>query len=90
MLMSGLKELASNLRNLHNNAVANDVVLARGMAHAKFDLLWKRKIMTRRQAYAWLQGAMEMTEAQAHMEHMDAVQCMQVIDRVNKAFPCLR
>ena len=88
--MSGLEALALNLRSLHASAMANDVVLARGMAHAKFDLIWKRKIMTRRQAYVWLQDAMDMTEAQAHMEHMDAAQCRQVIELVNKAFPCLR
>ena len=88
--MSGLKELASNLRGAYAQAVANDVVLARGVAHAKFDLIWKRKLMPRHKAYLWLQGAMQMTEAQAHMEHMDATQCMQVIDQVNKAFPWLR
>lgn len=88
--MSGLKALAFNLRAAHDHAIANDVVFARGMAHAKFDLLWKRKLMSRRQAYEWLQNAMEMTEAQAHMEHMNAAQCMQVIEQVNKAFPCLR
>ena len=87
--MSGLEALASNLRSLNQRAMAEDVAFARGMAHAKFDLIWKRKIMTRRQAYVWLQNAMEMTEAQAHMGHMDAAQCMQVIGQVNKAFPCL-
>ena len=88
--MSGLKQLAANLRRAYEQAIANDVVLARGVAHAKFDLIWKKRIMTRREAYAWLQDQMQMSEAEAHMEHMDSEQCMQVVDCVNKAFPCLR
>ena len=88
--MNGLQNLSANLRGFSERAIAADVVLARGMAHAKFDLIWKRRLMSRRQAYAWLQNAMQMTKAQAHMERMDAAQCSQVINHVSKAFPWLR
>ena len=88
--MSGLEALALNLRSLHDDAVANDVVLARGMAHAKFDLIWKRKLMTRTQAYGWLQKQMRMTPDEAHMEHMSAEQCAKVIRCVERNFPCFR
>ena len=88
--MSGLKQLAANLRGAYAQVIANDVVLARGVAHAKFDLIWKKRILTRREAYAWLQDQMQMSEFEAHMERMNSEQCMQVVDHVNKAFPCLR
>ena len=81
-----LRELSVKLRNLGSD----DIKLARGMAHDKFDLLWKRQLMTRREAYLWLQNAMEMTEQQAHMEQMNIEQCKQVVARVEKEFPCLR
>jgi hypothetical protein len=85
-----LQLLAKQLKANAYAAMDSDLKLARGMAHAKFDLIWQRKLMTRRKAYLWLQEVMQMTEAQAHMEHMDATQCMQVIDQVNKTFPWLR
>lgn len=88
--MSNLQELGAQLKQMSSRAMASDVVLARGLAHAKFDLIWKRKLMTRREAYLWLQEQMQMTEAQAHMEHMNAEQCAAVIRCVEKAFPCFR
>lgn len=85
-----IQALGLRLKELAHTAINEDVKLARGMAHAEFDLIWKRKLMTRRQAYAWLQKTMDLTEPQAHMEQMDAQQCMQVIAAVKKEFPCLR
>lgn len=81
-----LRDLSFKLRDLGSN----DVKLARGAAHAKFDLLWKRQLMTRREAYLWLQKTMGLTEQQAHMEQMDIEQCKQVVTHVEKEFPCLR
>lgn len=88
--MTDVQSLAARLKDLSAQAVASDVVLARGMAHAKFDLIWKRGLMTRRQAYEWLQKQMRMTPEQAHMEHMTSEQCAKVIRCVERNFPCFR
>ena len=84
-----IADLAISLRRMHDEAVDADVVLARGLAHAKFDRIWKSGLMTRAQAYKWLQWSMGMSEQQAHMEQMNAQQCKSVIAQVEKAFPCL-
>mgnify|MGYP002632205761 CR=1 FL=1 len=53
----------------------------RKRTHAVFDLLWKgpSSRMTRPAAYRWLQGAMQMTEPNAHISRFDVAQCEHVI-----------
>lgn len=83
-------DLGAHLKAMANNAIDNDTVLARGMAHAAFDRIWKQRVMSRREAYQWLQQAMQMTETEAHMERMNSQQCKEVIAQVKKDFPWLR
>lgn len=47
-------------------------------AHAAFDKLWKRGMMSRTDAYRWLQRAMGM-ETPAHIGEMDVEQCRKAV-----------
>lgn len=64
------------------------VRVVRRKAHAAFDLLWRGSgaRMTRGAAYRWLQGAMKMTEIQAHISRFDAAQCERVLVLVRADF----
>jgi len=48
-------------------------------AHGVFDVLWKGKVMTRHQAYAWLAETMEMSHEEGHISRLDKYQCKVVI-----------
>jgi hypothetical protein len=87
--LPSLEIFAQRFLAVHNQAVEADVVLARGMAHAKFDRIWKSGVMTRTEAYRWLQTVMRLPKHRAHMQQMDAQQCKAVIAHVEKAFPWL-
>lgn len=52
--------------------------IARMKAHEIFDLIWKRRIMTRSDAYAWLAVQMGWPEADCHMGMMNEIECMKV------------
>jgi len=55
------------------------------MAHADFDMLWKgnKKVMTRREAYHWLQKTMGIEKAEdAHIGKFDVQQCRQLLGLV--------
>lgn len=60
----------------------------RKKAHGVFDLLWRgeRSRMTRGAAYRWLQGAMKMSEHDAHISRFDAAQCEMVLTMVRADF----
>jgi hypothetical protein len=51
-------------------------------AHISFDQLWRKGDMTRREAYAWLQGAMSLTAFEAHIGKFTIEQCHQVVELV--------
>jgi len=40
--------------------------------HQSFDRIWKRKLMTRKEAYHWLSHVMGIPEPQAHMSSMQS------------------
>ncbi len=48
---------------------------ARIRAHDAFDQLWKDKHMSRGEAYVWMQEAMDMTPAEAHIGNFTIEQC---------------
>lgn len=60
----------------------------RRKAHSVFDLLWdpRRGMMSRGAAYHWLQGAMKMSEHDAHISRFDAAQCERVLALVRSDF----
>ena len=50
------------------------------LAHAAFDPQWKgRPRKARKQAYAWLAGALKIKYADCHIAEFDIKQCKQVI-----------
>lgn len=57
----------------------------RMMAHADFDMLWKgdKKVMSRKDAYHWLQKAMGIEKAEdAHIGKFDVQQCRRLLGLV--------
>lgn len=48
-------------------------------AHAAFDRLWKDGLMSKRQAYLWLQAKLDLPEQEAHIGRFSAFRCEQVI-----------
>lgn len=53
-------------------------------AHAAFDQLWRRRWMTRRQAYQWMQRELKLTHGEAHIGKFDVSRCMKLIHAVRK------
>lgn len=52
---------------------------ARIAAHGAFDKLWKRRHMSRSEAYEWLQMRLGM-QRQPHIGFMDEAQCLRVLE----------
>ena len=49
-------------------------------AHAAFDPIWKRRRMTRSQAYSWLSAKMGLPPELTHIGMFDVDQCKQVVN----------
>ena len=64
--------------------------LARIRAHKVFDVLWQDKLMTRGQAYSWMQKRMQLTKGEAHFSKFDVAECEKVIEFVKADFPVVR
>lgn len=56
--------------------------LARIEAHEVFDTLWKRRGMSRWEAYRWLATELKLTPDQCHIGLFDEAQCQRVIQAV--------
>jgi len=54
----------------------------RDQAHQEFDKLWKKKKMTRTEAYAWLADSMELSDKKAHMSRFTTHQCLQAVQKI--------
>ena len=52
----------------------------RQAAHAVFNQLWKSGLMTKRQAYFWLQAKLDLPECEAHIAKFSEGRCQLVID----------
>lgn len=52
---------------------------ARRQAHRAFDLVWKRRKMTRWEAYVWLSKQMNLSQDKTHIGMFDEKQCKQVV-----------
>ena len=65
--------------------LANEVLrLKRMETHRIYDAFWKRKGMTRTQAYKWLAEQMKLSDEQAHIGSFEMDQCQTVIDLCKK------
>ena len=52
----------------------------RQLAHAAFNRLWESGLMTKKQAYLWLQAKLDLPESEAHIARFSEWRCQQVID----------
>lgn len=57
---------------------------ARKLAHQEFDKLWKDGLMSRHEAYAWLQQQTGLSKDECHMGLMNVEQCVKVVEVVRK------
>lgn len=53
---------------------------AKSAAHAAFDPCWKRGLIQRKKAYAWLAKEMGMPKKECHIGWMDLEQCRRVVE----------
>ena len=49
------------------------------LAHKAFDRLWQGSLMTKRQAYKWMQAKFGLSSEQAHIAKFSAYMCDQLI-----------
>ncbi len=61
----------------------------RVQAHAAFDRLWQSGLMTKKQAYRWLQAKLGLPEREAHIGKFSLFRCEEVIRLCNSCFPAL-
>ena len=54
-------------------------------AHKAFDWMWKSGLMTKWQAYKWMQGKLALTDEQAHIAKFSEYMCDRLIIECNKA-----
>lgn len=53
-------------------------------AHKSFDWMWKSGLMTKWQAYKWMQGKLALNEEQAHIAKFSEYMCDTLISECNK------
>ncbi len=58
-------------------------------AHTAFDRLWKNGLMSKQQAYRWLQAKLDLPEQEAHIGKFSAFRCEQVIQLCGSFFPAI-
>lgn len=58
------------------NAVTREY---RKRAHSIFDPVWKRGLMTRKEAYIWLGSELDLSPEQCHIARSTVEQCMRII-----------
>lgn len=63
--------------------ITKELAKARTAAHDVFDLIWKRKYMTRSEAYKWLRNALNY-DYEPHMMTMNLVDCRRVVVLANE------
>ena len=58
-------------------------------AHRAFSRLWEDGLMTKKQAYLWLQAKLGLPAAEAHIGKFSLFRCEEVIRLCNSCFPAL-
>lgn len=59
-------------------------------AHTAFNRLWESGLMSKKQAYLWLQAKLDLPEGEAHIGKFSAYRCEQVIQLCGSLFPASR
>lgn len=71
-------------KNTPKGSLANrELRLWRKNAHAVFDVLWKSKKMTRKQAYQYMQKIMGLDGHTAHIGAFNLHQCKELVNKIN-------
>lgn len=55
-------------------------------AHKAFDWMWKSGLMTKWQAYKWMQGKLDLSDEQAHIAMFSEYMCDRLIAECKKAY----
>ena len=55
-------------------------------AHKAFDWMWKSGLMSKKQAYKWMQGKLGLSDAQAHIAKFSDYMCDRLIAVCNQAY----
>lgn len=55
-------------------------------AHKAFDWMWKSGLMTKWQAYKWMQGKLDLSDEQAHIAMFNEFMCDRLIAECNRAY----
>jgi len=64
---------------------------ARIEAHRLFDLIWKENLVRNRgAAYSWMQKAMSLSKAEAHIGEFSIEQCEKLLRAVYQDYPKVR
>lgn len=58
-------------------------------AHRAFNRLWESGLMSKKQAYRWLQASLALPEQEAHIGKFSTFRCEQVIQMCGNIFPTL-
>lgn len=58
-------------------------------AHRSFDRLWISGLMTKKQAYRWLQAKLDLPEQEAHIGKFSLFRCEEVIRLCSSRFPAM-
>lgn len=58
-------------------------------AHKAFNRLWESGLMSKKQAYRWLQASLALPEQEAHIGRFSTFRCEQVIQMCGNFFPTL-
>ncbi|MDM8174829.1 zinc-finger-containing protein [Olivibacter sp. 47] len=62
----------------------SELRLAKQAAHYYFDIIWRRKHMSRSKAYEWLSGKLRVVKKECHIGYFDISQCNKVIELSRK------
>jgi hypothetical protein len=65
-------------------APSGSVLKSRYEAHLAFDKVWKSGRMTRSQAYAWMQQALNLPPHEAHISLFSCEQCAALLKAIEK------
>lgn len=65
---------------------SGDLRNKRIQAHKAFDWMWKSGLMTKWQAYKWMQGKLDLSDEQAHIAMFSEYMCDRLIAECNKAY----
>jgi hypothetical protein len=73
------------LKDYPLGSLANEELrTARKAVHNVFDLIYKRNLMTREEAYRWMEKEMFLSKEEAHIGEMDIFKCNMIYTRVLK------